>query len=460
MKNSIFLIAVATSLICSYSGAFAQWQNQPCPIGQTPLWSISTVSRDVAWTIADYHGSIYRTTNGGQTWTKTPHEIPNNRLNVIEALDSITAFIGTYNTNDADSGSIYRTKDGGQSWQLVYNAPNKDNKYVDWVHFFDAQKGIAEFSQTTPNHHFLIVKTFDGGDTWTPIANQPTGNDISWENCAYFYDSLNGWFGTSSGRIFRTIDGGNNWTAYASGGGYALAIRFISPMIGIRTSNLPPCLARSTDGGETWTPVNNLPVSNFNEMAGATCVSTPSKNQLWVSGDAGSNKTPYILTSVDEGVTWQEQTFPELLEDNWVWQMSAVSFGALNDSVQAFGITNLSIDPYSTGGPILNYRQPIGLGGGPSKVRPDYATKNILLQNYPNPFNSQTTIEFVLPEQGKVTLTIYNELGQEVKKLLEAEMSPGSHQVVWNAKNYDSGVYFCNMTAKNFSQIRRMVLLR
>ena len=151
---------------------------------------------------------------------------------------------------------------------------------------------------------------------------------------------------------------------------------------------------------------------------------------------------------------------PELLEDNFIFHMSAVTFGTLNDSVQAFAVSVLHEMINTSGGQILNYRQPIGLGGKPSRVRSNYTTENILLQNYPNPFNSQTTIEFVLPEQGKVTLTIYNALGQEVEKLLEAEMSPGSHQVIWDARDKTSGVYFYSLTIKNFGQIRRMVLLR
>jgi photosystem II stability/assembly factor-like uncharacterized protein len=458
MKKSIFLIAVATSLICSYSGAFAQttWKLQKTISGNPALLSVSTVNKDVAYTVGQGFTVVYRTTNGGQTWMKAKPMLGKDIPTVIEALDSTTAFVGTH---ASDSAGIYRTKDGGQSWQLVYNPSNKNDWYWNWIHFFDTKHGIADCDQVNGNQHCFIVKTIDGGDTWTPITNQTTGPDYCIENVVHFYDSLNGWFGTGIGRIFRTTDGGNNWTASGTGcPGGVLGVRFISPMIGILTSNMSPFMARSSDGGMTWTALENLPFSDINYMGTATSVSTPGINQIWVSGTHGSTNTRFIMTSLDDGVTWQEQTIPELLKDTYIYHMSAVTFGALNDSVQAFAVT--CDNSLQKGGQILNYRQPIGLEEIPSKVRPDYAAENILLENYPNPFSQQTTIEFVLPEQGKVTLNIYNELGQAVEKLVDAEMPPGSHQVVWNAKNYDSGVYFCNLMTKNFSQIRKMVLLR
>jgi hypothetical protein len=85
-------------------------------------------------------------------------------------------------------------------------------------------------------------------------------------------------------------------------------------------------------------------------------------------------------------------------------------------------------------------------------------------QNYPNPFNPSTVIEYALPENAKVTLTIYNVLGQEVARLIDAEQQAGVYKFNWNASGLASGVYIYNMQVeapnKNFSDTKRMMLLK
>jgi hypothetical protein len=83
-----------------------------------------------------------------------------------------------------------------------------------------------------------------------------------------------------------------------------------------------------------------------------------------------------------------------------------------------------------------------------------------LEQNYPNPFNPTTTIEFSIPEAAQVQLSIYNQLGEKVANLVNDNLTAGIHRIEWQAKNFPSGVYFYKITAGNFSDIRKMVLLK
>lgn len=83
-----------------------------------------------------------------------------------------------------------------------------------------------------------------------------------------------------------------------------------------------------------------------------------------------------------------------------------------------------------------------------------------LNQNFPNPFNPSTNISFDLPVASRVTLTVYNILGQEVVQLVDDYMEAGSHSVSWNASSVSSGVYFYRITAEAFNQTRKMVLLK
>lgn len=81
-------------------------------------------------------------------------------------------------------------------------------------------------------------------------------------------------------------------------------------------------------------------------------------------------------------------------------------------------------------------------------------------QNYPNPFNPSTVIRFTLPTAGKVTLTIYNSLGEVVKTLINTSIETGYHEVHFNAENLPSGLYFYKLKAGTFTQTKKMLLIK
>ncbi len=80
--------------------------------------------------------------------------------------------------------------------------------------------------------------------------------------------------------------------------------------------------------------------------------------------------------------------------------------------------------------------------------------------NYPNPFNPSTTIRFALPEHSRVELSVYNILGERIAMLADKYYEAGYHQIEWNAINIPSGVYFYKLTANNFVDIKKMLLVR
>ena len=81
-------------------------------------------------------------------------------------------------------------------------------------------------------------------------------------------------------------------------------------------------------------------------------------------------------------------------------------------------------------------------------------------QNFPNPFSNTTSINFKISDQGLVSLKIYSIDGREAAILLNAQIRPGSHEVIWDATNYPGGVYFYKLEAGSFSESRKMVLMR
>ncbi len=86
-------------------------------------------------------------------------------------------------------------------------------------------------------------------------------------------------------------------------------------------------------------------------------------------------------------------------------------------------------------------------------------------QNYPNPFNPATKINFTLAADSKVTLKVFNVLGQQVALLVNENLKAGLHTVDFNASSFNSGIYFYNIVAensdgKNFVSTRKMVLMK
>jgi len=80
--------------------------------------------------------------------------------------------------------------------------------------------------------------------------------------------------------------------------------------------------------------------------------------------------------------------------------------------------------------------------------------------DYPNPFNYQASIRYALPELSDVTITIYDILGRKVETILDIRQQAGYHQVIWNADNFSSGVYFYKLQAEDYIETKKMVLLK
>jgi hypothetical protein len=90
------------------------------------------------------------------------------------------------------------------------------------------------------------------------------------------------------------------------------------------------------------------------------------------------------------------------------------------------------------------------------KVPGEYA----LAQNYPNPFNPATTIRYQLPEECRVTLKVYNLLGEEIAVLVNGPQAAGFRSAVFDASGIPSGIYIYKITAGSFSQVKKLVVLK
>ena len=83
-----------------------------------------------------------------------------------------------------------------------------------------------------------------------------------------------------------------------------------------------------------------------------------------------------------------------------------------------------------------------------------------LFQNYPNPFNPTTKIKFNITKFSRVSLNIYDILGNEIEKLVNGNLNPGIYHLIWNGKNFASGIYYYKLKIENSEKVRKMTLLK
>jgi hypothetical protein len=99
---------------------------------------------------------------------------------------------------------------------------------------------------------------------------------------------------------------------------------------------------------------------------------------------------------------------------------------------------------------------PVGFNNNNIEIPAKYR----LNQNYPNPFNPVTVIRYGIPVNSFVTLKIYDAIGREVETLVKGKFNAGFHQAEWNASNYPSGVYYYRLVAGEYSETKKMALVK
>jgi hypothetical protein len=83
-----------------------------------------------------------------------------------------------------------------------------------------------------------------------------------------------------------------------------------------------------------------------------------------------------------------------------------------------------------------------------------------LFQNYPNPFNPSTTIRFSVLESSFINLSIFNSLGEKIEELVNEVMEQGMHTIEFYAEDLSSGTYFYKIQTPNFTQTKKIILLK
>lgn len=455
MKTRILITAIALIGALLLGSANAQWIEQN---SGTSNWliSVSAPTHNTAW-VSGGSSTVLRTNDNGNHWQNVSVSAAADVWSIY-ALDKKTA-CATGFTSDWSSVAIFRTADGGRTWQIVLSLP-ASNYFLNAITFFDEKEGIVygdpDYAFPSPNY-WTIYKTYDGGLTWAPIANPPVqeGMNFGWKNAitcvgntvffgtTMFDENFN--FGPDA-RIYRSTDRGLTWSYSVTPGVVQVnTIHFDNALTGFA------CRAKTTDGGFTWFTMNDPYATVPGDINNFILSATGTGNEVWVTGihregpayfsDLWNNYTT-VYYSADGGM-------------NWVLDYTVTS-GTPNEvriSRKATDTKSLFIIK-DNGGIVfkkLEYDSPKIV----SKNQ-DYK----LMNNYPNPFNPVTNIRYQIPVNSFVSLKIYDITGREIATLVNEYKNAGTFDVQWNASGLSSGVYFYKLTSGNFTDIKRMTLIK
>jgi len=279
--------------------------------------------------------------------------------------------------------------------------------------------------------HGTIMKTTNKGDNWT-ILNSTTQTTL---DGTWFVNENTGYVGGAN--IFlKTTDGGQTWVNkvgnFISPFETAEGVYFSDANTGYYCTNTSSArIVKTTDGGDTWSLVHS--VEGYN---GAWAMSFTSSMTGYVSTGAGK-----VLKTTNAGLNWNEQLTP--LTEN----LYEIHFPSADTGYIA-----------SWSGKILKTTN-----GGLTfiaKINNELPEKFVLYQNYPNPFNPSTNISFSIPANLFVKVQIFDINGKLVSEPVNENLGPGNYQVTYNANNTSSGIYYYRLSAGDFSETKKMVLLK
>ena len=170
----------------------------------------------------------------------------------------------------------------------------------------------------------------------------------------------------------------------------------------------------------------------------------------------------YIDVSSDNGSTWKSAIFYNLTKSVWTKEYLDISSFAAGSASMKIRFSMVSNGTVTADGIYIDNIKLAGYNMTPTGINPDLQSPSeyMLSQNYPNPFNPVTSINYSIAVPGNVKLTVYNVLGKEVSVIVNEFKSQGSHSVNFNGNNLSSGMYYYKLESGNYSETRKMMLIK
>ena len=439
MKKPLLLLCGLLTL--SLAG-IAQWTSQNTAFSLDGSYpdDIKAVDSNVVWIVgAAGDGSgvgvqeFSRTIDGGNMWQAgTVTTDTNYRFANIMAVNQDLAWATMYKNIAAQIGHIYRTTDGGATWvpldsNNIFMTTNLS--FPNFTYFWNATHGVSMGDPASG--YYEIYTTVDSGTTWTrvPSANipQPTSGEYGLVDCYDVIDSTM-WAGTNKGRMFKSVDGGQNWTVAHVGNidaGVKVAFRDLNNGLCQKSNGATTpvyTLYKSTDGGTSWNVI-----TPSGTMFKSDLIAIPGNNTFMSSGASSAGRGSSY--SNDDGLSWYTiDTGASAVDGNGYTSLDFINTtigwgGGFTQNAITGGISRW------VGGVVATSAVPVALPA---------------LGVNPNPSNDIVRLQMMLEKKSSVAIRITDAIGRTVYSVDERAMSGQLNHVV-RVQDWKAGIYFVSL---------------
>lgn len=392
-------LIILIALFAIADSSDAQWVLDTIGIGNKAEQSIMISGNNIFAGTINY--GVYLSTNNGSSWTQTSL---NNQFIYSLAVNGSNVFAGTY------GNGVYLSTNNGLTWSQT----TLINKYVPSLLV------VGNNIYAGVYYDGVYIST-NNGATWTQTSlNSGDVYSLAQSGTTIFA-------GKYSNGVYISTNYGSNWTQ-TSLNNQSVQSLFVNGNNIFAGTYFSAGIYLSTNNGLSWNP-STIANRSFYSFA-------MSGNTIFAGSDGYG-----VYTSTNNGANW--------IQRNEGFSGNPRVFGLCILNGYIFAATDYSV-----------YRRSLSEFTGIKSVSEQIPLEFSLEQNYPNPFNPTTKIKFAIPKNSFVKISVYDELGRELEKLVSEHLNSGTYEIDWNASNYTSGIYFYRIQAGDFISVKRMVLIK
>lgn len=370
-------------------------------------------------------GYFYKSTDNGNSWILLTNGLGNYGVKSIAFSYDGYIYVTAY-SSQLGQGKIFYSTNHGEYWYMCNSSPGNSSENI--IVTINNDIYVTFYWEN-------IYRSTNHGTSWDLVNNTIHNlTDLKTNQLGHIFVS------SSTSGVFRFIDDGNNWEAINDG---ITELYLNSPTIdpsGFIYAGL------GGTPGKIWRTIeSSIPV----ELISFTTTANVNEIILNWSTATEINNSGFEILRIAQN-------------DNNEWnKIGFVPGHGTTTETQHYSFTDNDVKP----GKYQYKLKQIDYDGTFEysqivEVEIPFVNEFSLSQNFPNPFNPSTVISYQLAVIGFVTLKVYDILGREVATLVNEEKSAGEYEVEFDGSALTSGIYFYQLKAGEYSETRKMVLLK